>query len=187
MILKSELQFIKTYLRHPFQTIQSHAEDTPMKASVIMMALVSFASAAQLTILGIPSWLMFSFILFLIVGFFLFLQSVVTDFVAQLFSLKPQSLKTFYWFGLSLAPHLLFLLKWGFIKMGVSSLSWMMSLFSLGLWVFSMVLQIYVIKTLYKTGTAKSCFIYFAPVLAIFAVVSAFVILGVLIAMVFLR
>lgn len=187
MKIKPHLVLLKSYLLHPFATIRTQSEERPAKETLVILALVSLAGAAQFTIISIPMWLLLAMVIASLLAFFLFLQSMVTDFVAQFFKLRPQSLHLFYWFALSMAPHLFFIVKALLIKAGLSSFSWVGGGLSLLIWLLVVSLQVYTIETLYKTSRIKALFIYLAPLLTILAVLAAFVIVGVLISMIFLR
>ena len=187
MKITTHLMLLKSYLLHPFLTIATQSEEKPVKEALAVLALVSLATAAQFTIISIPMWILLSLVIAAVWAFFLFLQSMVTDFVAQFFKLRPQSLHLFYWLALSLFPLLLFVGKGILIKCGLSSLSWVSSVITLLIWGFAVIVQIYTIKTLYKTSPIMGIFIYFAPLIAVLAILAAFVIVGVLISMIFLR
>ncbi len=185
--MNKQVYFIYRYLTHPFQTILEYDDYRPKREFFSVVALVSIAEATQLNVYNIRGLILFSLLFFVFISFFLFIQSVVTDFIAQWLKLQPQSLKLFYWFGLTLLPNVLLVPKGVFSFLGIGFFSGLSGFLALFITAFVIVLQVFTIKTLYKTSTSKGALIYLAPVLSLCFLVFVCVMMGVLIAVFFLR
>lgn len=111
--------------------------------------------------------------LILIAGL-LMIQTVVTDFFAQLSGLTANSLKLFQLFTLSLIPFLAEPALNGLLC--VPHLGIVVGLISAALFVYTLYLQLISVKALYRIATSKAILIYCVPALIIFVAVLVVVI-----------
>ena len=94
------------YIISPAQTLRTRPSQYPIMLFIVSIILMAMARLPLITfeIYSYPLALVFLMLFYVVLMFFL---SIVIDFVAQLFRLPAQSLKLFFWFGITLVPFIL--------------------------------------------------------------------------------
>ena len=175
-------QLFYNYITNPLQTLERKKDSHPYSLALFSMFLIISTRLPEMTFEteSLPIAFLFLFIAFSVLLFF---ESIIIDFIAQLFKLKAQSLKLFFWLAISFLPliltvplHLLeTLLPYG---------KPLFSLAHLSCFIYSLFLQINTIKHLYGTSLKKSIFIYCIPLFLFTGLTSLFIFLtGALIAL----
>lgn len=162
--------FLYSYLIAPVRTIEISPQIKPVKASLFIIFLFSLGSNLGINLSpGKPVFLLIgaTFLLQLII---IGLESMMIDFIAQCFGLKPQSLSLFTWLGLSLLPCLLVtpfsLLH--HVELFPNILFFFLLLFVIG---FTFYLQIKTISILYNVSSFKAFSLLCAPLILIVSIV----------------
>ncbi|MCP4049903.1 MAG: hypothetical protein GY730_04275 [bacterium] len=156
-----------SYITNPVKTIKFNINKKPVYESIIAITLVSLAQLTQIGIRGVKYSLIMALIIFIISVVFLFFQSIVIDFIAQIFKYQAQSLKLFSWLCLTwlpwllLPPALLIYDSLGDIFIIIPKTIIFIA------YVATAALQIITIRNIYKTNTLKSLLIYLIPLLII--------------------
>ncbi len=162
------------FLIAPFKTIEEDVHSNPKFEGFLVLLLLGLFQAAQL---GKSFFFIIGILYTLILMFSIFLLSLVLDFTAQCFKFKGQSLHLYHWLALSCMPLLanipLFLLQETSLKFMVIT-----GLVGVILSCMTMILQLNVVKHLYKTSLKKAIVIYFMPMLVVIGAVGLLVILG---------
>lgn len=157
------------FIVHPAQFVQDR-KSSPTKAvmffSLFLVSLAFSAGAERPLISGL-----FWFIIFILMLVF---YSAILDFIAQLFSLKPQSNRLFYTLGLAYLPYCL--------TVPIDLLGQSYSIFyflSIVPFVLSAYLELTIIKGLYDVSYKKSLLIWSIPMLSFLGVTVGIIVLGV--------
>jgi hypothetical protein len=167
------LRFLYSYITHPKSIIQTHSTHQLGLPSLLILSLVAASSLATTPTSSI--WI--SFITqFLLVGSLLIIQSIITDFIAQLTGNPANSLKLFQLMTLSLLPFLAEPALNILVSIPVPLIQFLIKTLSFGLFIYSGYLQLISVKSLYQVSTAKALLIYTLPVILILATIAAIII-----------
>ncbi|RAP33251.1 hypothetical protein DID80_08190 [Candidatus Marinamargulisbacteria bacterium SCGC AAA071-K20] len=113
----------------------------------------------------------------LIYTFFIFVQSIVTDFFAQFFKFKANSYRLFLWLGISLLPLSLNMPLNILSARLPNSFSLLWDLATLAIVMSVVYLQIQSIKAIYDCTTKRSIVMYIMPAIVFLGFISLFIIL----------
>ncbi len=153
--------FLRTFILAPFKTSVYSASYTPVLESLIAIALVALSSAAPLAT-SLFHLVILTFFFGICIALLLAMQSMVLDFVAQLFQRKAGSLNLFFWLALTLLPIVLLNpLDIVFESFRITPLFHAVSKLALVLWI--VLLQLTVIRVQYQTIRRIGLCIYLIP------------------------
>ena len=172
MIFSQLLRFIT----EPKKYIRIHSKFRRTSLCMICILLAASAILTENNTLGLNP-IIIAILAYLIYIFILFIQSIITDFFAQLFKFKANSYLLFTWLGISLLP-LSLNLPLNILSYRLPS-SWYLLWDILALTIVCSVfyLQILSIKAIYGCSTKRSIIIYILPYLAIIGFILLFFIL----------
>ena len=158
-----DLSLLYNFIIHPIDTLVKNKAKTPKREALLVVGLISLSSLKAVGIL-IPNIVLPLLIIVFMgycVGFML--QGLAIDFLTQWFKGKSQSLKTISWLILATVPVL------GLVPLDIVSrimgypFSLAYQFLVLPLSIFSVILQINVVKVLYNFSSFKSFCIYIGP------------------------
>lgn len=175
------MNFLASYLLHPFQTLRFFAGRRPFWYSMAVMGLASITASVQALPGGWIEAIAVALFFCLLSLLFLTVAAMLWDFSAQLFSLQAQSLKLLSWLGLSLWP-LLFLVPLEALCFTLPVPNALYQFVNIVITLAVVFLQVNTLRFLYQTSIQKSILIYFIPVLIAFmaaiGVTAGFVAMG---------
>lgn len=168
------LSQLESFITHPKRYILLRGKYNYPKFTLLCLALATSPVLTETNAGQFNAIALFS-ITFVIYIFFLAIQSMVTDFFAQLLKFKANSLNLFLWLGIGLLP-LALLMPINILSQRLSPnfyFIWDISTFIIFLSV--LYLHILSVKTLYQTSTKKAIVIYFLPIISFigFVLISA--------------
>jgi len=165
-------QLILSYISTPFTTIKKNIQVTPITEGVVVLALSSLAISGTQGNITLNEVIGATGLSFLGEAIIVMLWAAVIDFWSPAFKAPHQASTLFSWVGLAHLPLLLtvplFLLSLAFPSLGDF---WALGHISLAL--FVVVLQVYTVKTLYKTQVLTSIFICLLPLILMVATIFA--------------
>ncbi|MFT5170707.1 MAG: hypothetical protein ACI9BD_000476 [Candidatus Marinamargulisbacteria bacterium] len=163
------------YVLSPFETLNSKRHIYPVSLFLLCICLIAFCRL-PLVSFQLNSY-PFAF-LFLVTAYTVFLAgiSVCFDFFAQIFQLKAQSLKLFFWLGMTLSP-LLLTPPLHILQMTFPPIFYVITLAEALCFLSVLYLQIRTIQALYETTLKQSIVIYCLPLIAFTAIFGTFLFL----------
>jgi hypothetical protein len=169
-VILSQLQ---QFINRPKKYITIHCKFRYATFSMVSILLASSAILTEINSLSLNPiiLLLLASIIYISV---LFVQSIITDFFAQVFNYRANSYLLFIWFGISLLP-LALNMPLNILSTRIPSLTILWGLCSLAILVSVLYLQIHIIKAIYGCSTKKSLLIYSLPYFAILGVVLLFI------------
>ncbi|NQY73881.1 MAG: hypothetical protein HRT90_03870 [Candidatus Margulisbacteria bacterium] len=100
------MSLLKSYITHPIRTLSS--EKAPTWEALLVLILASISSAISIGVFRSVTLLILGFVcIFLGLGLYLIMQSVIYDFAAQILGHKGASYRLFKWTTMTLMPTLL--------------------------------------------------------------------------------
>lgn len=157
---------------HPAQFIKTSTQHPALWLSITAIAASAATVLTEKNPYHFPAIPLYGFILISYI-IILFLHSIMTDFFAQLFSLKANSYALFRWFGISTLPIAL--------NVPINTIAHTFPQFFFGilhmaspiLTLLCMYLQVLSIQSLYHCSLKKGIFLFLCPFLAVIALILA--------------
>lgn len=150
------MDFFYRYITAPKAALTEY-QSPPKYAALLVLALASVSMVQLLS----PFVVLELFLQGVFLAGVLIVETIVVDFIAQLFGKKAQSLRTFTWFAVGLLPSLMS------VPIAVISQSAPMSgvllTFCMMIWVIY--LKFLTLRVLYKVSLGKAILIYLFPFL----------------------